>query len=300
MNWTPARRAASRFVSGESLSDAINAIAGLNRRGIRATLDHLGENTTNPQESHQATADILSAIDAIDQFSVQANVSLKLTQIGLNLGSDVCSENLSRILQYAQDRQIFVRIDMEDSSTVDRTLGIWRQMRSAGFLNTGVVIQAYLHRSAVDVGEILNEGGFIRLCKGAYQEPPTVAISKKSDVDQNYDFLVEKMIDMTLTLGCPGGSSDGRTPPISAIATHDPERLRHAKVYALKRGLPNSALEFQMLFGIRQDLQEQCAREGYPVRIYVPYGTEWYPFYMRRLAERPANLWFFLSNFFRR
>lgn len=300
MDWGPARRAASRFISGEKLDDAINAIKELNRKGIRATLDHLGENTTNLQESHHATADILSAIDAIDNSGVQANISIKLTQIGLALGTDACSENLMKILSYARDRQLFVRIDMEDSSTVDRTLGLWTQMRSAGFTNTGVVIQAYLHRSAKDVDEILGEGGYIRLCKGAYKEHGSVAIQKKSDVDNNYDQLTEKLIDGALIHSSPPVSSDGKTPPIPAIATHDPARLVFAKACAEKKGLPQNAIEFQMLYGIRQDLQEQCVREGYPVRIYVPYGTEWYPFYVRRLAESPANLWFFISNFFRR
>lgn len=300
MNWKPARRAAARFVSGDKLEDAIHAIAGLNRKGIRATLDHLGENTTNLKESHQATAEILTAIDAIAHSAIQANVSLKLTQIGLNLGTEICAENLSKILAYAMDRQIFVRIDMEDSNTVDRTLSLWRQMVAAGFANTGVVIQAYLHRSSADIDEILKLDGSVRLCKGAYKEPASVAIQAKSDVDQNYDKLTEKLIDGAIIRGSRAVSADGRTPPIPAVATHDPNRLMHAKAYASKMGLPKNALEFQMLYGIRTDLQEQCVREGYPVRIYVPYGTEWYPFYMRRLAERPANLWFFVSNFFRK
>jgi proline dehydrogenase len=218
----------------------------------------------------------------------------------LSLGTDICGENLSNILTYASERHIFVRVDMEDSSTVDRTLGLWRQMRSAGFRNTGVVIQSYLHRSAVDVDEILREGGSIRLCKGAYKEPVSTAIQKKSDVDNNYDLLGEKLIEGALAHGSPLVSLDGKTPPIPAIATHDPNRIRHAMLHAENTGLPKNALEFQMLYGIRQDLQEQCVAAGYPVRIYVPYGTEWYPFYVRRLAERPANMWFFVSNFFRK
>ena len=300
MNWGPARRAASRFISGEKLEDAIKVIKELNRKGMRATLDHLGENTTNLQESYQATAEILSAIDAIDNSGVQANISIKLSQIGLALGADTCGENLIKILSFARDRKIFVRIDMENSSTVDRTLGLWSEMLEAGFTNTGVVIQAYLYRSAEDMDEILRGGGYIRLCKGAYKEPASVAIQKKSDVDINYDQLTEKLVNGALLHGRPVVSTDGRTPPIPAIATHDPDRLVFAKTCAEKKGLPQNGIEFQMLYGIRQDLQEQCVREGYPVRIYVPYGTEWYPFYVRRLAESPANLWFFVSNFFRR
>ncbi len=298
VNWGPARQAAARFISGEKLEDAINAIAILNRKGIRATLDHLGENTTNLQESRQATADILSAVDAIVASNVQANISIKLTQIGFALGEDICAENLQNILSYAFERDLFVRIDMEDSKTVDRTLELWRQMRAIGLINTGVVLQSYLYRSGADLEDVLSWGGRIRLCKGAYKEPVSVAFQRKSDVDKNYDLLTEKLIEGALSQSSPLISSDGRTPPLPAIATHDPNRITHAKVYAEKKGLPKEAMEFQMLYGIRQDLQEECAREGYPVRIYVPYGTEWYPFYIRRLAERPANLWFFVSNFF--
>lgn len=296
--WKPAWRSASRFVSGDKLEDAIRAIKKLNLKGLRATLDHLGENTTNLQESYQATDAILAAIDAIIESNVQANVSIKLTQIGLDLGQDICSDNIRRILSHARDRDLFIRIDMEDSSCVDRTLELWRQMGSAGFSNTGLVIQSYLYRSLADVEEILKKGGKIRLCKGAYKEPNSIAYQKKRKVDENFDLLTEKILEGALLQGNPAVSPDGRTPPIPAIATHDPRRLAHAKSYARELGLPPSALEFQMLYGIRLDLQEQCAREGYPVRIYVPYGTEWYPFYVRRLAERPANLWFFISNFF--
>lgn len=298
--WDFAWRAASRFISGETLEDAIYAIRVLNQNGINATLDHLGEHTTNEQEASRAADEILKAIDAIDQAGVRANVSIKLTQIGLALSQTLCADNLRRILSHARERGNFVRIDMEGSGLVDQTLELFSQMGAEGFTNTGVVIQSYLYRSAGDVHHITAKGGRIRLCKGAYSEPAEVAFPKKSDVDANYDQLTKLLVDAAVEQGAPPVSPDGKIPPLPAIASHDPQRLAFAKSYAAERGLPQSAIEFQMLFGIRRDLQDETVAQGYPVRIYVPYGTEWYPFYVRRLAERPANLWFFISNFFRK
>ncbi len=299
--WSFARRAASRFIAGEKLEDAIKVIQGLNDHGIVATLDHLGENTTNQEEALRATQDILKAFHAIEQASVQANVSIKLSQIGLSLDENFCVENLCSILSCAREKKNFVRIDMEDSSYVETTLRLYHRMREEfGYDNTGVVIQSYLYRSQADIEGIMENAGRVRLCKGAYKEPPEVAFPKKQDVDKNYDHLAEMLIDATITHGAPEISADGKFPPIPAVASHDPVRLQNAKLYAQKKGLPKKALEFQMLHGIRRDLQEQAAQEGYPVRVYVPYGTEWYPYFVRRLAERPANVWFFISNFFRR
>lgn len=299
-HWGFAWRAASRFVAGEKLADAIRVIENLNSNGIQATLDHLGEHTTNREEAVRAAEDILKAIEAIASSGVRANVSIKLTQIGLALDEKLCVDHLSRILEAAREHQNFVRIDMEDSPWVEQTLSVYRQMRDLGYDNTGVVIQSYLYRSAGDVSEILKRGGRIRLCKGAYKEPPEIAYPKKRDVDDNYDRLTELLIDGALANGSPEISPDGKIPPIPAIASHDPKRLAFAREVAHKRGLPKTAIEFQMLHGIRRDLQDEMVRLGYPVRIYVPYGTEWYPYFMRRLAERPANLWFFISNFFRK
>lgn len=299
--WDFAWGAASRFVAGEKVEDAIQAIRALNEKGIEATLDHLGEHTTNPDEARKATQDIIQALGAIEKSGVRASVSIKLTQIGLSLDEELCAENLKRILTYAKERGNFVRIDMEDSPWVDQTLGLFRRMRDeCGCLNVGVVIQSYLYRSVEDLRGIVEQGGRVRLCKGAYKEPPEVAYPRKKDVDANFDHLAEIMIDGALALDSPRISQDGRVPPIPAIASHDAKRLAYAKAYAEKVGLPKKALEFQMLHGIRRDLQEQTVAEGYPVRVYVPYGTEWYPFFMRRLAERPANLWFLISNFFRK
>lgn len=300
-HWKFAWRAASRFVAGEKLEDAIQTIKALNAKGINATLDRLGEGVTNADEARQATQAILRMFDAISQSGVRANVSIKLTQIGLQLGEGICAQNLRTILEYAKSCGNFVRIDMEDSPWVDETLGLYRQMTGECCLeNTGVVIQAYLYRSENDVDSVVANGGRIRLCKGAYKEPAEVAFPKKKDVDANYDKLAEIMIDAAKAHGAPKLTPDGRVPPMPAIASHDPRRLEHAKAYAARVGLPKDAIEFQMLNGIRRDLQEQAAKEGYPVRIYVPFGTEWYPYFMRRLAERPANVWFFISNFFRK
>jgi proline dehydrogenase len=298
--WSFAWRAASRFIAGEKLEDAIRVIKTLNAKGINATLDHLGENTSNPEESRQATRDILKAIDAIEEASVRANVSIKLTQIGLQLDEKLCEENLREILSYAKERGTFVRVDMEDSPWTDKTLDMCRRMWGFGLTNTGMVIQAYLYRSAEDVKSVVAAGGKVRLCKGAYKEPPEIAFPKMKEVNKNYDLLSSLLIDGALAQGSPQVSPDGKIPPIPAIASHDPDRLAYAKAYAQKAGLPKQAIEFQMLNGIRRDLQEQTVQEGYPVRVYVPYGTEWYPYFVRRLAERPANLWFFISNFFRK
>lgn len=299
--WSFAWNAASRFIAGEKLEDAIRAIRQLNSKGIMATLDRLGEHTTNPEEAELATKDILHIFDVIDESGVRANVSIKLSQIGLLLDKGLCAENLRQILQHAQEKGNFVRIDMEDSLTVDDTLDLYHHMRETyHFDNTGLVIQSYLYRSAGDIEKIMAMGGKVRLCKGAYKEPDEVAFPKKQDVDENYDRLVKRIIDSTLSQGSPEFSPDGKHPPILAVASHDETRLTNAKAYAKQVGLSQKAIEFQMLYGIRRDLQEQTVQDGYQVRVYVPYGTEWYPYYMRRLAERPANVWFFVSNFFRR
>jgi proline dehydrogenase len=298
--WDFAWRAASRFVAGEELEDAIAVVRVLNANNITATLDHLGENTTNAEEAKRATEDILAVFDAIDQAGVRSNVSVKLTQIGLAVDQGLCAENLRRILIYARQKKSFVRIDMEDSPWVDATLGLYFQMRAEGLDNTGVVTQAYLYRSEKDLAHVIAQGGRVRLCKGAYKEPGDVAYPGKADVDKNYDMLAAMLIDGACVNQAPVVTADGHFPPIPAIASHDPLRIQAAKDYAQRAGLPKKALEFQMLYGIRRDLQEQLAGEGYPVRVYVPFGREWYPYFTRRLAERPANLWFFISNFFRK
>jgi proline dehydrogenase len=300
--WPVAWRAASRFIAGEQPADAIRAIGELNQMGINATLDHLGENTTSASEATQATSDILHILDEIDHAHVRANVSIKLSQIGLALDPALCQENLVRIASHAREYNNFVRIDMEDSSYTDRTLNLYSVLRKQGFASehVGVVIQSYLYRSGYDVACLIERRARVRLVKGAYREPPDVAYRRKADVNSNYDRLAEMLLGCAFNAGAQALSADGCIPPIPAIATHDPRRIAFAKAYAERIGLPRNALEFQMLYGIRRDLQEQLAAEGYPVRVYVPYGTHWYPYFMRRLAERPENLWFFVANYFRR
>jgi len=298
--WKFAWRAASRFVAGEKSEDAIRAVRELNARGINATLDHLGEHTSTPDEAEQATKDILEVIGQISCCDVRSNVSIKLTQIGLALDEELCAKNLERIIQAAAQNKNYVRIDMEDTPYTDKTIRLYRQMRQKGHRNVGMVVQSYLFRTEADTRALLAEETRFRLVKGAYKEPPELAYPKKADVDANFDLLSKIMIDVALAAESPTISADGRVPPIPAIGTHDPRRIEFAKKYAEKVGLPKNAMEFQMLYGIRRDLQEQCAQDGFPVRIYVPYGTHWYPYFVRRLAERPANVWFFISNFFRK
>ena len=299
-HWSIAWRMASRFISGETIEDGIQTIKLLNAKGINATLDHLGEHTDSPDKARQATQDIIQAFDAIEGAGVHSNVSIKLTQIGLGVSEELCADNLAIILEKARSLGSFVRIDMEDLAVTQITLDILYKMRQRGFNNVGIVIQAYLYRSEEDIRKLLKDCFAVRLCKGAYKEPATVAYPKKKDVDASYDRCIALLIDGALSQNCPTVSVDGKIPPVPGLATHDPKRIEIAKAYAQKVGLPKDALEFQMLNGIRRDLQEQLAKDGYHVRIYVPYGTEWYPYFMRRLAERPANLWFFASNFFHR
>jgi len=301
-SWGLAWLAASRFVAGETAGDAIRAIRALNEKCISATLDHLGEHTSTVDEADRATEDILLILDQIDKARVRANVSIKLTQIGMGLDEEICRQNLVRILERVKECKNFLRIDMEDTPYTDITLSMYYSMLQRGFTvsQVGLVVQAYLYRTEADVRKLLEYNTHLRLVKGAYKEPSDKAFPKKADVDANFDLLTKLMIDAALKIEANSISTDGRVPPISAIATHDEKRIAFAKQYAEKVGLPKGALEFQMLYGIRRDLQEQLVNQGYPVRVYVPFGTHWYPYFMRRLAERPGNIGFFVSNYFRK
>lgn len=298
--WSFARKVASRFIAGEKLGDAIEVIKTLNSENINATLDHLGEHTSNPEKAVQATNDIIAILERIHREGVRAGVSIKLTQIGLALDEDLCAENLDKLIETAANLSTFVRIDMEDSPWVDKTLNLFKHsLERFNSENVGIVIQSYLYRSEEDVSDLLRAGSRIRMCKGAYKEPENIAYPNKTDVDANFDLLVQRLLEGSKENGTPPLSDDGKIPPIPAIASHDEERINFAKGLLGEMGLPKEAIEFQMLHGIRRDLQESLVREGYPVRVYVPYGSEWYPYFTRRLAERPANLWFFISNLFR-
>jgi proline dehydrogenase len=300
VSWGFAWRAASRFVAGTKIDDAIRAIRELNAKGINVTLDHLGEHTSKPEEASEATAEILNSLDEIKNSDVCANVSIKLTQIGLGLDESLCAQNLERILTRAKENDNFIRIDMEDTPYTDKTINLYYQMHKKGYKNVGMVLQSYLYRTEADARRLLEDKTPIRLVKGAYMEPPDKAFPKKADVDANFDLLTKIIIDVALAIKSPKISRNSCFPPIPAIATHDEDRIEFAKQYAEKVGLPRDAMEFQMLYGIRRDLQEQLIKDGYLVRVYVPFGTHWYPYFMRRLAERPANVWFFISNFFRK
>ena len=216
----------------------------------------------------------------------------------MGLDESLCAENLERVLARARAAGTFIRVDMEDTPYTDKTINLHYLMREKAYENHGMVIQSYLFRSEADTRRLLQDGIRIRSVKGAYNEPPDKAFPKKADVDANFDLITKIMLDASLAQNS-NLSEDGRFPPIPAIATHDERRILFAKNYAEKIGLPKTGMEFQMLYGIRRDLQESLVKEGYLVRVYVPFGTHWYPYFMRRLAERPANIWFFISNFFK-
>ena len=300
--WSFAWNFASRFIAGENTAEAIAVVRELNAKGINATLDHLGEHTSTADEAAQSTDEILAILDSIEEAGVRAGVSIKLTQIGMGLDASICRDNLRRILARAKEYKNFVRIDIEDTPYTDTTIEAYNEMLAAGFSTkvVGMAVQSYLYRAEEDLRKMLETGTRFRLIKGAYQEPPDKAFPKKADVDANYDLLAKILMDGALAHGSPKVSKDGRIPPIPALGTQDDKRVEFGKQYAQKIGLDKEAFEFQMLHGIRRDLQEQLVAEGYQVRVYVPFGSQWYPYFMRRLAERPANLWFFVSNFFKK
>ena len=287
---------ASRFVAGESIADAITAIRTLNAKGIHATLDFLGESVTTRAEASAAADEVVRAVQAVAAAGVRANVSLKLTQFGLDIDRDFCLANVRRVAARAKETGNFVRIDMEGTPHTDLTLGVLADLRR-DFENVGTVLQAYLYRSEADLLALADAGVRIRLCKGAYHEPPDKAFPRKADTDANYVKLAKLLLDRA---GNAPIDPTRRTPPLPALATHDEKIINVLKAYVAEKSIPRDHFEFQMLYGVRRELQEQLVREGYEVRAYVPYGTHWYPYFMRRLAERPANVWFFISNYFRR
>jgi len=274
------RSVARRFVAGESLDDAVAVARSLNRSGYLASLDLLGENVAD-EAGARRTAEGYSAIfDRISREQLNANVSLKLTQLGLDISEDLCRELLEKIVAHAASLGNFVRVDMEGSAYTQRTVDIIKSVR-ARYPAVGTVMQAYLHRTEQDIRDLLAAGCRIRLCKGAYMEPPELAFPSKSDVDTNY----VKLVQLLLSSGIYHG-----------IATHDPAMIQATKDFVRRENIPLERFEFQMLYGIRTDIQRRLIREGYRLRIYVPFGSDWFPYFMRRLAERPANLVFFLRN----
>ena len=280
-----ARKFALRFVAGETLDQAVAAIAALNKNGITATFDHLGENISTEAEAVAAADSYIEVLKRIVSSGIESNVSLKLTQMGMDISEELCFRNVARICECAKENDNFVRIDMESSAYTDRTLNVFRKLwHEFGYRNVGVVLQAYLYRTAKDVQEMNSLGARVRLCKGAYNEPESVAFPKKEDVDANY----AKLTKMLLTKGNYPG-----------IATHDSRLIEYTKRFAEKRKIEPSRFEFQMLYGVRRKSQVELAQQGYNMRVYVPYGQEWYPYFMRRLAERPANVVFVVGNLFK-
>lgn len=277
-----ARRFASRFVAGETVDTAVAALRELNAARISASLDLLGESVTRAEEAHEARDTYLRILDAIHAAGAEANVSVKLTQMGLDIDEALCVENIRTILGRAQAHRSFVRIDMEGSAYTEKTLQLLRDRFFPEFGPTvGTVLQSYLRRTAADVDAMIALGARVRLCKGAYKEPATVAFPLKQDVDANYVACMERLLEQ------------GRYP---GIATHDERIIAHAKAFANANGIGPERYEFQMLYGVRRDLQFGLRRDGYNVRVYVPFGTHWYPYLMRRLAERPANIAFIVGN----
>ncbi|MGH9939402.1 MAG: proline dehydrogenase family protein [Blastocatellia bacterium] len=272
-----------RFIAGENIDDAITAILELNRAGVTATFDHLGESTTSRAEAESDVREYLRALDRIEATGVNSNVSVKLTQLGLDIDEEYCLQNTRRIVEAAKRHNNFVRVDMEDSSKTDATLRIFKRLYG-DYGNVGIVLQAYLYRTGKDVDDALAMGARIRLCKGAYKEPEDVAFPEKGAVDANFVKLMKKLLKSGVYHG---------------IATHDEKMIIATREFAAGEGVSRDAFEFQMLYGVRRDLQLKLARDGYRMRIYVPYGEHWYPYFMRRLAERPANVWFVLKNLFK-
>ena len=280
-----AKSFANRFVAGETVDTALAAVSRLNARGITASLDLLGESVHNEVEARAAGDTYVAMLDRIHEQKADANVSVKLTAMGLDVSEDLCVSIMQKILQRAREYQTFVRIDMESSEYTQRTLDLFEQRLYPAYReNVGIVLQSYLYRTFADTQRANLIKARVRLCKGAYKEPETVAFPDKKDVDSTY---VKCMHELMLKGNYPG------------IATHDEAIIKEAKRLAKENQIPPNHFEFQMLFGVRRDLQDRLVREGYRMRVYVPFGTQWYPYLMRRLAERPANVAFLTGSVFK-
>jgi proline dehydrogenase len=280
------RRVSSRFVAGTQIEDALRATQAVNQLGQSVSIDNLGENVTNADEARASAARYHQLLDEIANRGLNANISLKLTHMGLDVSENLAQELVSGLVAKAASYKSFVRVDMEGSPYTQRTLDFVHQLHHAA-QNRGVVgtvIQSYLYRSESDVQKLLADGIRIRLCKGAYKEPAEIAFQKKSDVDANYVRLMKILMKSGIYHG---------------LATHDERIINQAKAFAKSEQIAPDAFEFQMLYGIRRDLQQQLVREGWRMRVYIPFGTEWHSYFMRRLAERPANVFFIAKNFFR-
>jgi proline dehydrogenase len=282
------RRVSGRFVAGTEIADAVRVTQTVNRAGMSVSIDNLGENVTNPDEARHSAQLYDEILDAIVANQLNANISLKLTHMGLDIDEKMARDLVSGLVRRAAMMQPpgFVRVDMEGSPYTQRTLDFVHELhRMPGNQNSvGTVIQSYLKRSESDVENLLAEGIRIRLCKGAYKEPPSIAFENKADVDANYIKLMKILMKSGIYHG---------------LATHDEKIIREARAFATREGIARDSFEFQMLYGIRRDLQQNLVREGWRMRVYIPFGTEWYPYFMRRLGERPANVFFIARNMLR-
>jgi len=275
-----ARKISSRFIAGDTLPEAVAATKALNSKGLTVELDFLGESVTDREQAEAARDTYLAMLDGISAGQADSQVSLKPSQMGQALSDELCYDNIEQVVLKAEGLGNFVWVDIEESPTVDRTIALFKKLR-ARHSNVGIALQSYLHRTRKDAQEVISMGGTIRLVKGAYQEPPEVAFPDKKDVDRNFKLLTEMML------------SSG---PFQAIGTHDEKMIQHAIDYAQAHNISKERFEFQMLYGVRRDLQERLASDGYNLRLYVPYGDRWYRYFMRRLAERPANVIFILGS----
>ena len=284
-HFAPFKRLTTRFVAGENIEEAIEAIRVINAKGCTASFDHLNEGVNSEAETEAEGREYLEILRRIEETGIRSNVSIKLTQFGLEIDPELAYRNARAVVQDAARRGNFVRVDMESSKVTQVTIDIFKRLRAEFGLNdVGIVLQSYLRRTLDDVNDLLKIPARIRICKGAYNEGPDVAFPDKKDVDANY----VRVMQLLLSSGTYHG-----------IATHDVRMIRATIDYAKREGIGKEAFEFQMLYGVRRDLQERLARAGYNMRVYVPYGKHWYPYFMRRLAERPANIWFVMKNMFK-
>lgn len=278
------RKLSSRFVAGMTVEAALDAAAEMNREGLAVSLDSLGESVTDPAQAHASAAIYHRVLDAIQERGLQANVSVKLTQIGMDLDPKLAENIVAGIIVHAEEADTFVRIDMEGSEYTEATVALTEGLHARWPGRVGTVLQAYLYRTADDSQRLVEQGIRIRLCKGAYQEPSSIAFARKPDVDENYVRLMIYLATSGVFCG---------------MATHDEKIIDRMCEFAEQKALPKDRFEFQMLYGVRRDLQKKLAAQGYGVRVYIPFGPEWYPYFMRRLAERPANVLFLAKNYFK-
>lgn len=276
------KKITDRFVAGETIEEAALVVKELNKLNISASFDHLGEAIKSEAEAEAEVVEYGKILSKIDKDGLNSNVSLKPTQLGLAINPELGLRNIKRVVEKARAYGNFVRIDMEDTPYTTATIDMFKKLRQE-YDNVGIVIQAYLYRSHDDIQDLLRCNARIRLCKGAYDEPASVAFPKKTDTDKNYVDLMKVLVQSGIYHG---------------IATHDPQMIKATRDFTKEKNIPKSAYEFQMLYGVRRDLQTKLAGGGYNIRVYVPYGKHWYPYFMRRLAERPANIWFIMKNFF--